>query len=143
MAGDAPDFSVTGFQLSEVKKLSPKAFHAGSEPITRDNMTPARSTRTAMAEHWVMILKVVSPMRKRRNILVRSARSLARLGTGTDWSAISITSAALCETRSSRPRQKRDGGAPASGSLTQFIAVLMSADHIFSKSLMTFSGVVT
>ena len=33
MAGAAPNFSVTGFQLSEVKKPNPKAFHAGSEPM--------------------------------------------------------------------------------------------------------------
>src|SRR6478735_4243052 len=101
MAGAAPNFSVTGFQLSEVKKPNPKAFHAGSEPITRERMTPARSTRTAIAEHWVMILKVLSPRRKRRNTLVRSARSLARSATGTDWSAMSITVAAFCETHTS------------------------------------------
>src|SRR6478735_3244885 len=101
MAGAAPNFSVTGFQLSEVKKPKPKAFQAGSEPITRERMTPARSTRTAIAEHWVMILKVLSPRRKRRNTLVRSARSLARSATGTDWSAMSITVAAFCETHTS------------------------------------------
>src|SRR5262249_28587151 len=90
MAGAAPNFSVTGFQLCEVKKPRPNAFHAGNEPCTSETMTPASSTRTAMAEPWVRILKVRSPMRKRRKVRLRCSCSLARPGTGTAWSAISM-----------------------------------------------------
>src|SRR6516165_9646958 len=73
MAGRAPNFSVTGFQLSEVRKPRPKARHAGKEPCRSASMTPASSTSTVIAEISVSDLNAMSPRRKRRSVAARSS----------------------------------------------------------------------
>ena len=45
----APNFSVTGFQRSSNRKLKPKAWNAGKEPLISAEMTPPSSTSTKIA----------------------------------------------------------------------------------------------
>ncbi len=61
----APNFSVTGFQTTVVKKPKPKAPNAGIEPFISDTITPPRVRSTTIAAPCVNRRKKLSPDAKR------------------------------------------------------------------------------
>ena len=102
MAGSAPNFSVTGFQLSEVKKPKPKARQAGNDPCSSATITPASSTSTVSAEISVTALKIWSSRLKRRKVLARFNSS---------WTSVRFLSATAAPVISSTPSPIAPNGA--------------------------------
>src|ERR1700683_329477 len=72
MAASAPNFSVTGFHLSVVKKPKPKVCSAGSDPTANATITPLNSSKTAIAAARVNWRKAASPSRSRSSTLARA-----------------------------------------------------------------------
>src|SRR3569833_2932435 len=68
----APNFSVTGFQLSSTRKPKPNWRSAGQEPWISEMMMPERMISTAMAAALVRNRKELSLKRSLLRTLARS-----------------------------------------------------------------------
>ena len=75
----APNCSVTGFQTSSYRKLTPNLCSAGHDPQTSEKMIPPRMTRTVTAAARVRWRNATSPRRRRCRTLARSTSSAAEM----------------------------------------------------------------
>ena len=72
MGPSAPKISRVGRQASVVMKPKPKAFMAGSEPMTSDAITPMKISSTNSAAASAIRRKRVSPPLARRVLSTRA-----------------------------------------------------------------------
>src|ERR1700722_2016805 len=72
MPARSPNFSVTGFHLSVVKKPKPKVCSAGNDPTANATITPLNSSNTTIAAARVNWRKAASPTRSRSSTLARA-----------------------------------------------------------------------
>src|SRR5262249_35976743 len=135
MAGSAPNFSVTGFQLSEVRKPRPKACQAGSEPCRSASMTPASSTSTVMAEIRVSDLNAISPPRKRRSVAARLSSAWTVAISLPTTAAASIISKALHSVAAATCRKAEDRNGQRPSYPLAYLSLVHGEDRLAGRVL--------
>src|SRR6476661_4124487 len=119
MGASAPNFSVTGFQISVVRKASLKCASAGQPPRIREIVTPPSSRRTSNAA---------------TNVAARNARSMARSRELRRAAAHSRLATCILSGPFQRTGRPRDPGAavpasPTGGNRKRCFAGLLVLRH--------------